>query len=189
MEQQWCTACFLHIDNAPGQQQVIADRPLRVAGAGEVDRGTGDTRWRVFAVVQQGHIGESMAHLRIGEPARQGFLASAEHADRKAGGALERGQALRMQGEVPQPSGGCSEIGTNELMVSPCGFPCASRAQTIATPVGKWPSNRRSARGGSLTDGTGAGAGNTPAHGPAYAPESAFMRPWPGGSAGRPRPS
>nr|KAJ9617640.1 hypothetical protein H2204_013594 [Knufia peltigerae] len=102
MEQQRCAAFFLHIDDAPGQQQVIADRPLRVASAGEVDDGTGDPRWRVLAVVQQGHIGESMAHLRVGETARQGFLSGAEYADRELGGALERGQALRMQGQVPQ---------------------------------------------------------------------------------------
>ncbi|KAG0732399.1 hypothetical protein G6F23_014357 [Rhizopus arrhizus] len=74
-------------------------------------------------------------------------------------------------------------------MVRPTGLPCASRAQTIATPVGKWPSSRRNARGGIPTDGTGAGAGNTPAHGPAYGSVSPLMRPGPGGSAGRPRPS
>ncbi len=55
----------------------------------------------------------------------------------------------------------------------------------MATPVGKWPSSRRRARGGISTDGTGAGAGKTPAHGPAYGTVPPLMRPGPGGSAGR----
>lgn len=95
----------MHFDDAAGQQQVIAHRPLCVAGTGEMGDRTGDT-WRgVLIVIQQCQAVEAVAHLRIGKAPGQRLLVGRQHADRKAGGALEGGQALRMQRQVPQHQG------------------------------------------------------------------------------------
>jgi hypothetical protein len=61
---------------------------------------TGDARG-VLVVIQQCQA-EAIAYLRIGEAPGQRFLVGRQHADRKAGGALEGGQALRVQRQVPQ---------------------------------------------------------------------------------------
>ncbi len=66
---------------------------------------TGDARWGVLVVIQQCQAIEAVAHLRIGKAPGQRFLVGRQHADRKAGGALEGGQALRMQRQVPQHQG------------------------------------------------------------------------------------
>ncbi len=122
MEQQRRAAVLVHFDDAAGQQQVIAYRPLRVAGTGEMGDRTGDARRGVLVVIQQCQAVEAVAHLRIGEAPGQCFLVGRTlSAKRVARWKVDR--LCACSARFHSTKGGCSETGTNELMVRPTGLP------------------------------------------------------------------